>query len=208
MNKPAKYTIGLGLLGLVVYHSVYVRKLDEVKAAGTSAGKPAFGASLYAQTFWNTKLLPAAPRLATDLATLLPLLKTDKEKAFRAHSQALGIGNIRYFLVKGAGTVTTAGPNDVAVSLASGEPVHVATEYIFGNAARDASGIIKITDFENTTDLNSVSTELNDIIRKQVVPSLKVRATPGQSISFIGAVELNRAHLRLDNLTVIPIAVQ
>ncbi|QJW91284.1 DUF2291 domain-containing protein [Spirosoma taeanense] len=209
MNKTVKYAIGVVLLGLMAYNSVYFKRLDEVKAAGvTGAGKSAFAAAPYAQTFWNAKLLPAAPRLATDLATLLSLLKTDQEKAFNQYSHALGIGNIRYFLVKGEGTVTTVGPNDVTVSLASGETVHLATEYIFGNAARDASGLINITEFDNTTDLNSVSAELDEIIRNQIVPTLKANAAPGKKLSFIGAMELNRAHLHLDNLTMIPIIIE
>ncbi|GAA4394898.1 hypothetical protein GCM10023187_01210 [Nibrella viscosa] len=212
MNKTVKYLIGFGLLGLIAYNSVYFKRLDEVKAAGTAgagkAGKAAFAAAPYAETFWTTKLLPAAPNSATDLATLLSLLKTDKEKAFSTYSQALGIGNIRYFLVKGEGAVTAVGPNEVTVSLPSGETVHLATEYIFGNAVRDASGLIKITEFDNTADLNSVSAEINDIIRKTVIPPLKANATPGKKLAFIGAIELNRAHLHLETLNLIPIVAQ
>lgn len=207
MNKTAKYLIGVALLGMVAYNSVYFKRLDEVKAVGAGGGT-AFAAAPYADRFWNSQLLPKSPTLATDLTTLLSLLKSDKDKAFDAHSQALGIGNIRYFLVKGEGTVTAISPNDVTVTLPSGENVHLATEFIFGNAARDASGLIKINEFDNTTDLNSVSAELNEIIRKKVVPSLKTESKPGRKLSFIGAMELNRAHLHLDNLTLVPIIVE
>lgn len=206
MNTRLKYVVGLVLLGFVAYNSVYFRKLDEVKAAGTS-GAGAFNAPRYAETFWTTKLLPAAPHSATDLATLLPLLKTDKEKAFTTHSQALGIGNIRYFLVKGEGVVTAVRENDIAVKLPTDETVHLATEYVFGNAARDASGLIKITEFTNTTDLNNVSAEINDIIRKRVIPALKTSAKAGSKLSFIGAMELNRAHVHLDEIEIIPISM-
>ena len=207
MNPILKYGVGFLLLGVVGYNSIYIKKLDEVKAAGTSgAGK--FNARQYAANFWTQQLLPAAPRSAIDLATLLPLLLTDKEKAFTTYSHALGIGNIRYFLVKGEGAVTATGENDITVSLSTGKTVHLATEYIFGNAARDASGVIKITEFENTTDLNSVSAEVNDLIRKQVVPVLKADAKPGQKLMFIGAIELNQAHLHLDEMTIIPITVK
>lgn len=204
MNPILKYGIGLLLLGVVGYNSVYIKKLDEVKTAGMSeVGK--FNALQYAANFWTNQLLPAAPRSATDLLTLLPLLQTDKEKAFTIYSHALGIGNIRYFLVKGEGAVTTMGENDITITLPTGKPVHIATEYIFGNATRDASGIIKITDFENTTDLNNVSAELNELIRKQVIPTLKTNTKPGQKLTFIGAMELNQAHLHLDELMIIPI---
>ncbi len=207
MNKTVKYALGFVAIGLLSYNSVYFKRLDGVRAAG-AAGAGKFEAGQYAQTFWTTKLLPTADTSATDLATLLPLLKSDKEKAFTAYSQALGIGNIRYFLVKGEGTVATIGENDITVSLPTGETVHLATEYIFGNAARDASGLIKITEFETTTDLNNVSAALNDIIRKQVIPPLKAMAKPGRTLRFVGAMELNRAHTHLDALTIIPITVR
>ncbi|GAB2528601.1 DUF2291 domain-containing protein [Spirosoma aerophilum] len=206
MTTPLKYVAGLLLLGIVGYNSVYFRKLDDVKATGLAAtGK--FDAGRYADTFWSAKLVPAAPASATDLITLLPLLTSDPEKAFATHSQALGIGNIRYFLVKGEGTVSAVGENDVTVSLATGPVIHLATEFIFGNAVRDASGIIKITEFDNTADLNAVAANLNDIVRKKVIPALKTRAKTGSRLSFIGAMELNRAHLHLDELTVIPISI-
>lgn len=207
MNNMLKYGLWVAGVGLVAYNSVYVKPLDQVKAAGTAQAST-FAADAYARTFWTTKLRPTAAMASTNLSTLLPLLKTDKEKAFSSYSHALGIGNIRYFLVRGEGTVTSAGDNTISVSLPTGETVQLATEFIFGNAARDASGIIKITDFDNTTDLNNVSAALNDIIREQVVPPLKAMATPGRKLSFVGALELNQAHPHLDALTLIPIAVQ
>ena len=207
MNNMLKYSLGLLGLGLVAYNSVYVKPLDQVKAAG-SAQTTVFAADAYAHTFWTAKLKPVTSTTATDLSTLLPLLKTDEKKAFDTYSHALGIGNIRYFLVKGEGTVASVGDNTIKVSLPTGETVQLATEFIFGNAARDASGIIQITDFDNTTDLNSVSAALNDIIRKQVVPPLKAMATPGRRLNFVGALELNQAHVHLNELVLIPIAVQ
>ena len=206
MNKTVRYLAGFLLLGVVAYHSVYFRRLDEREAAGP-AGTAKFDAVRYAETFWTAKLLPSAPQSATELSNLLTLLKTDREKAFESHSHALGIGNIRYFLVKGEGTVQAVRDNEVAVLLPTGETVQVETEYIFGNAARDAAGLIKITEFDNTTDLNNVSAELNEIIRQKVVPALKTSAKPGQKLAFVGAMELNRAHLHLDELKLIPISV-
>ncbi|UFH52727.1 DUF2291 domain-containing protein [Spirosoma sp. KNUC1025] len=206
-KNSLKYAILLVLLGVVAYNSVYFKKLDEVKAAAGPNANQTFDAAAYASTFWSSKLLPAAPG-ATDLNTLITLLKTDKEKAFATYSHALGIGNIRYFLVKAEGKITAVGDNDVTVTLSSGESIKLATEYIFGNAARDASGLIRITEFDNTMDLNNVSSELNSIIRTKVVPDLKASAKPGSQLNFVGAIELNREHLHLENLEVIPIVVE
>jgi hypothetical protein len=50
--------------------------------------------------FWETKLIPATLK-AVETGELLSLLKTNKEKAFADHSHALGIGNVKFFLIKG-----------------------------------------------------------------------------------------------------------
>ncbi|SFD24071.1 DUF2291 domain-containing protein [Spirosoma endophyticum] len=207
-KNTLKYAILLVLLGVVAYNSVYFKKLDEVNAtSGANAGSK-FDAAAYANTFWTTKLLPAGASSATELSTLISSLKTDREKAFDTYSHALGIGNIRYFLVKGEGQITAIGDNDVTVALPDGESVNLATEYIFGNAARDASGLIKITEFDNTMDLNNVSTELNTIIRNKVIPLFKASTKTGSTVKFVGVIELNKAHLRLENLEVILISVE
>lgn len=206
-KKGLTYAILLVLLGVVAYNSVYFKKLDEVKASAGLTADQKFDAKAYAQNFWITKLLPAAANSATDLSTLLAALKTDKEKTVDTYSHALGIGNIRYFLVKGEGRITAIGDNEITVELTSGEIVKLATEYIFGNAARDASGILKITEFDNTMDLNNVSAELNRIIRNKVVPPLRKSAKVGSPVKFVGAIELNKEHLHLDGLEVIPIQV-
>ena len=49
----------------------------------------------------------------------------------------------------------------------------IATEFIFGNAVRDATGLININEFKNTMDFNNVSAELNRIIREKVLPQFK-----------------------------------
>ncbi|RRB04815.1 DUF2291 domain-containing protein [Larkinella rosea] len=198
-----KYGVLVLLLAVVAYNSVYFRKLDEVKAKGATSK---FDAAAYAEAFWKTKLLPDSGK-AVELIALIQQLKTDKDKAFEAHSHALSIGNLRYFLVRGTGKITAIGDHDVTVMLSNGSEITIATEYVFGNAARDASGLISLTEFDNTMDLNNVSAELNKIIRNRVVAPFKASAKTGQQIRFIGAVELNREHLHTDAIEVIPIRI-
>ena len=199
-----KYPVGLAVIVVVAYNSIYFRKLDEVKAE--RAGR-VFNAAVYAQTFWDKKLMPDLGR-AAELDTLLPLLASNPSHAFDKYSHALGIGNLRYFLVRGAGKVVAADPDDITVSLSGlqGQTVKIATEYIFGNAARDATGLIDINDFVNTMDFNNVSAEINQIIRARVLPLLKgVRA--GDVLAFTGAVELNKEHLNVSSIEAIPVAI-
>ena len=200
MRKPLRYLVFMLLVAVLAYNSVYFKRLDEVKA-----GSASFNAVKYASDFWNTKLIPNLNK-AVEINSLLSLLKTDKEKAFKDHSHALGIGNIRYFLIKGSGVVTDVAENQVSVQIEGVAPgVNIATEYIFGNAVRDASGAIDINAFSNSMDFNNVSAEINKIIREKVVPPFKSKVKKGDHVDFTGAIELNREHLQTNNLEVIPV---
>ena len=206
MPKPIRYLLFVAVFALLAYNSVYFRKLDEVKA-----GAVAFDAAGYAEDFWGKKLIPGLSK-AVDLNALTAQLKTEKDKAFEQYSHALGIGNIRYFLVKGQGIVADVSENEVSVKLiGAGEGagnVRIATEYIFGNAVRDASGAIDINAFTNSMDFNNVSAEINELIREKVVPPFKSKVKKGDRVTFHGAIELNREHLQLNNIEIIPVSLQ
>jgi predicted lipoprotein len=197
-----------GLLGavvlLVAYNSVYFKKLDEMKAA-----KDGFDGAAYATRFWSEKLVPAMEK-GVDLSTLLQQLQTNPESAFATHAHALGIGNIKYFPVKGVATVKMVKENEVVISLdaqPSGTELTIATEYIFGNAVRDASGQIDINAFTNTMDFNTVSAELNNMIRTKVVPPFKGQVKTGDRVHFTGAIELNQKYLNLNAIEIIPVSL-
>ncbi|MDR6808587.1 putative lipoprotein [Dyadobacter sp. BE34] len=206
MPKPIRYLLYVAVIALLAYNSVYFKKLDEVKA-----GTGAFDAAGYAKDFWAKKLMPGLPK-AVELGALTAQLKTEKDKAFEQHSHALGIGNIGYFLVKGKGTVTDVSENEVSVALSVGGEgagnVRIATEYIFGNAVRDASGAIDINAFTNSMDFNNVSAEINKLIRKKVIPPFKSNVQKGDRVAFHGAIELNRGHLQLNSIEIIPVSLQ
>jgi predicted lipoprotein len=195
------------LLSFVAYHSVYFKKLDEVKAARLSTE---FNAKTYATKFWNDKLVPHL-RNAIELSALFSMLTTDKEGSFNKYSNALGIGNIRFFLVKGTGRVVTINEDNIMVQLQSDSAasvISIATEFVFGNAVRDASGLIDINEFKNTMDFNEVSAELNKSIRENVLPGFKQGLTVGTSIEFYGAMELNKNHMNLNRVELIPIEIK
>src|SRR5690349_6814311 len=101
--KLVKYIIAVIAVMVIAWKSVYFKKLDEVKAS-RSANK--FDAATYAQTFWATKLTPNLDK-AIDITQLTAMLSNDPAKTFDTYSHALGIGNLRYFLVKGKGTISS-----------------------------------------------------------------------------------------------------
>jgi predicted lipoprotein len=203
-KKVLKYIIVVVVVLLVAYNSVYFKKLDQVKAEQTAK---TFNAASYAQNFWEKKLTPSLSK-AIAIDKLIPMLTSSPSRAFNTYSHALGIGNLRYFLIQAKGSIAAIDADDVTVSIAGlpGQKVKIVTEYIFGNAARDATGLININDFNNTMDFNNVSAEINAIIRSKVLPQLK-HAKVGNSISFTGAIELNKEHLNLSQIEAVPVAV-
>jgi predicted lipoprotein len=202
MNKILKNVIGIIILGVVAYNSAYFKKLDEVKKGND---KNTLDAKVYANGFYQEKILKSVDK-AIEINELTDKLKANSDETFKQFAHSLGIGNIRYFLVKATGKITKINENSIDIEV-DGKPYSIATEFIFGNAVRDASGIITMTTFENTMDFNNVSSELNEIIRNKVVPSLKKKATLGSKISLIGAIELNQKHLKLNEIEIIPIVL-
>ncbi|MEO5563344.1 MAG: DUF2291 domain-containing protein [Chitinophagaceae bacterium] len=202
-GKIVKYTLLLVVLGLVAYKSVYIKKLSEVRSNTPEDFNPVS----FSKKLWDEKL-PARLDSAVNLQTLLQALKTNPSTALDQYSNALGIGNIRYCLTKAGGRVEAVNPDDVTVLVNhNGSPVSItlATEYVYGNAIRDASGLVDVKDFVNTMDLNNISEELNKQVRSNVLPTFKSSVQKADSISFTGVIELNKEHLKLDELTVIPV---
>lgn len=204
MKKYIKYLFGLIALLFIGYHSVYFKSLAEVKA---SASSEKINTSEYTRTFWNKKLIPSLNK-ALPINDLIALLKANPDEAFTTHGHALGIGDLKYFMIKGEGKITKINENDLLV-LSTAKPenlmVKIATEYVYGNAVRDASGLINMNEFDNTSDFNEVSAGINQIIREEVLPGFKQQAANGDRIEFIGAIELNKKFLNLKDIEITPV---
>jgi len=203
-KKVIKYSTLAVAAVIVLVNSIYIADLDKIKAENLSK---TFDPASYAADFWNNRLPSKLPE-AVDAGELVRMLEEDKESAFDNYSNALGIGNIRYFLISGEGVVENVEENFVSIRTGYEESpleVHIATEYIFGNAVRDASGIIDINEFSNTMDFNNISAEINRIIRARVIPPFKEKVKKGDTAAFTGAMELNREILNLERLEAIPI---
>jgi len=201
MKKLLKYTAGIILIVVLAYNSVYFRKLDAMKASSSK-----FDAKAFARNYFNNKLIPSLSG-AVEINQLISLLESNKEQTFERYGHVLGIGNIRYFLVKGEGQITSINENDMTI-LAKADTatksIRIATEFVFGNAIRDASGKIDINEFSNTMDFNSVSSEINKIVRAEVLPAFKASAKKGNTVQFAGAIELNKEHLNVDDIELMP----
>lgn len=201
MNRWMKYTLLAALILLAGYNSIYIRRLSEVQDVAKAA---VFDAAAYARHFLDVTL-PAHPDKAVDLAGLSRTLATDPARAF-SESHAQNDGNNRFFLVKGVGRITRVDSEYTYLSVEGmAQPVLLATRYIIGTAARDGSGLISVDEFMTTMDMNSVSEELNKLIRTQVVPPFVQSAKVGGRVLFTGAIELQKNKTVPDSLEVTPL---
>lgn len=206
MNRYLKYLLLIVVVGLVAYKSLYIKKLSTMVRA--SADK--FDAVTFSKKLWDEKL-PAKLDGAIALSGFIRAVQRDPADAFSKHSNALGIGNYRYALVRTDGVVTELGDDDNTLQIDTGGSlliVKLATEFIYGNAIRDASALVDVKDFPNTMDLNNISEELNKMVRKTVLPSFKEKVKKGDRINVTGAIEINRQHIRWAGLEIIPIRLQ
>jgi predicted lipoprotein len=198
--KIVKYALIVVTFLLVGYNSIQIKPLNEVKKAGQK-----FDAVAYARDFLTKKMPPVFEK-ATSISDLVNLLNTDKNKAFNDLSHSVSIGNIRHFLIKVEGKVSKINEDDIVLTVKD-KTVHIATEFIYGSSIRDAAGLFDIKKFTNNADMNNVSAEINKIIRMEVVPPFKQKVKVGDTVQFIGALEMNQEHPTLDNFEILPIVL-
>ncbi len=205
MKKILKYGLLVVIVALLGYNSVYIKKLSDVNASKGAQ----FNAAGFAAQLWNQKL-PAKSDSAVAISVLKGAIDDNAGAAFDKYTNALAIGNYRYALVKGIAVIDAITADDLKITIQSAAPFKatVAMEFIYGNALRDASGLVNLQEFPNTSDLNSISEELNKIVRQKIIPAARPMLKPGAKIEFTGAVELNKEHIHFDDVEIIPISIK
>jgi predicted lipoprotein len=121
------------------------------------------------------------------------------------------MGRKRLLQLRGAGRIVSVEKTGVGVMLddsdGAGPDVVLHTGLLFGNVARDASGLLDAAEFPHSQDFNGVSTELNRIIEQRVLQPLAQQAKIGGQIEFVGCAELSDTKSDPRPLTVIPLQV-
>lgn len=206
MKKTIKYLLLIAVVGLLGYKSVYFKKLSTLKS--TAAAK--FDAPAFVKKIWTEKM-PAKMDSAVDLVVFMNAVAANKDEAFKKYSNALGIGNYRYALIKTTATVLAVNEDELLIQVSVADSLMnavLATEYIYGNAIRDASALIDVKDYPNSTDLSSISEEMNKIIRSTVLPSFKSNVKKGDKVNITAAIELNMEHIKWTGMELLPVRLQ
>ena len=204
MKKSVKYIVLVLIVGLLFYNSVYIESLDKFKESKVNK---VYDAKSIASKFMSNDLedLPAinASEFLTELSKNLNNYCEQKGKK-------LGISKDYNFIIQGKGTVLSVEDENVMITLNENpeQKILIATDFIFGNAIRDGSGIANVGDFQNTMDFNNISVELNNIVRETIVPPFKRQVKEGDTLTFKGAVKVNTKNPNLNNLKVIPLILK
>lgn len=207
MNKKwITYSVLIVAAGLLAYNSVYFKKLDakkEIVAANLSPEQ-------FAQQFWISTFIPYLDS-AVEVNSFVQQLKADPKKTIASFSKTQGIGSTVYFLIKGQGSVTAVLDDKVMVTAQSGTnsiTVQLNTGIYFGNAVRDVTGKIRMGDFSNTMDYNTVSATLNKIVQTQLLQPFKSKIVKGNTIQFVACAEMNTEQMNTDNIQLLPVQIK
>jgi len=123
----------------------------------------------------------------------------------------MALGNYRYSLVKFKGIASVINKDLIMLQVKHADSllvVELSTELIFGNDIRDASNLVDIRDFTNTTDLNNISEELNRKVRTEVIPPFLEQVRQDATIEVTGAIRFNKEHIDLHYLQILPVRLK
>jgi len=202
VKKGIKYSILVVILGLALYNSVNIEPLDQIKK---SKNDLIFNAVSYASDFMSNKIetLPAI-----NASDFLVNISDDLDNYAEQKGRKLGISDEYHFIIEGNATITAIEEEYVTVMLEGDKELRIATDFVFGNAIRDGSGMANIDDYQNTMDFNSISVELNNIVRETVVPPFKKKAKIGDALYVKGAVTIDSTDPPLNGPKVIPLIIK
>ena len=168
-----------------------------------------FDAASYVDTFWSG-LLQDSLGNAIDAGELLAAFAEDFEGTAERFGHRLGLSGHSSYLVSGQGEIVTQDAFSVSIALHNDGPIAVVIETgpVFGNAIRDGSGLLNVSDFENAQDFNALSAEINLRVEQEVLPALKDNAAVGTTVRFVGGVEVSDMAGVPTTLTLVPIKVE
>ena len=192
-----------------------VRPIDADKEAPPQAAAVTNPAA-YVDSIWTSKLLPAVLNSAVDARTLLDALAKSPEEAQTRYGHRDANGPV-YFLVKGEGRVTGVDTRSrVGLALVDVAPFDQEPEVsiqigpvLRGTSLRDATGLVRFTDFVNQLQFADAGNELNDRVLKTVLAPLDKPKLKGSDISFAGTLAAEvKAEPPLRELVPVRLAVE
>ncbi len=112
--------------------------------------------------------------------------------------------------MSGKGVVTDVAKDSVSLKFEGSDAADVVLETgnVFGNAARDATGLLDVNDYPNSRQFNDIAAELNRRIEEDVLPALRSNAVAGATVRFTGCAEIADDGTAVLPLRLIPLRVE
>jgi len=168
-----------------------------------------FDPAAFAEKFWNERLIPSLDK-AVKAEVLLPAIQADAAGAKKNFSRSVGVSESYTYFVAAQGRVLAVGDDEILLAVTAGSTnaeVSLQAGLLFGNAVRDGTGLVNVSDYPDSQDFNGISEALNRLIETRVQPKLRELAKVGATISFVGCAEVNDESTDLKPLKVVPIEV-
>jgi predicted lipoprotein len=197
MTRTARTVAILALpLGLASCVPWTVRPIGAEKDAASSSTVTDTPAA-YVDSIWAGKLLPAMRRSAVDARVLLDALAASPSDAQARYGRREANGPW-HFVVKGEGVVTAVDTRSrVGVALVDIAPFDKRPDLsiqigpvLRGTSLRDATGIVRFTDFVNQLQFADAGNELNNRVLKTVLAPLDREKLKARKVYFTGAVSV------------------
>lgn len=202
MNKVLKNSILAVVLAFALYNSFSIESLDQIKK---SQSELEFNAASYANEFFSNKIETLQAIKGTEF---LGSIFNNTSRYAEQNGEKLGISDEYHFIIEDRATIMAIEEEYIELSLENGKTLGIATDFIFGNAIRDGSRMANIDDYQNTMDFNSISVELNNIVRTTIVPPFKEKAKVGDALYFKGAVTIDITDQAVSMIKVIPLLIE
>lgn len=177
-----------------------IRPIDSKESeSGTAA---TLNPADYVTSLWSSKLLPAIESSAVDASAFLDAYAKSPAEALARFGRHDADGPV-YLEIKGEGRVISIDKRSkvglalVDVAPFDGNPdVTIQVGPVLrGTSLRDATGLIRFSDFVNQLQFADVGNELNERVLKTVLAVLELATLAGKRISFAGTArgEVNSA---------------
>jgi predicted lipoprotein len=168
-----------------------VRPIDSAEGAAESAA--AINPAAYVNSLWSSKLLPAIENSAVDARTFLEAFAKSPENAVTRWGRREANGP-SYLSIKGEGRVLSIDTRskvglafiDVAPFDGKADVTIQIGPVLRGTSLRDATGLIRFTDFVNQLQFADVANALNDRVLQAVLAPVSAAGLAGKIVSFAG----------------------
>ena len=184
-----------------LFHVVPLQQAVAEKKAAT------FDPTHFAGTFWTNRLLASLDK-AVSATVLLPAIQSDPATAKKQFARSVGMGESYFYFVAGTGRVVSVSDDEIRLAVtATGTNADISLPAgpVFGNALRDGTGLLNVSDYPNSQDFNDISAALNHLVETAVLPPLRTQAKVGVHIAFAGCAEVADESSDLKPLHVVPV---